>query len=239
VNSKRITLEYAKWDFFNQSVGVFFWKKLMPMIFRDRSDAGKQLSSKLGNLKGSDAVVIGLARGGVIVAAEVATALGLPLDLLIIKKIGAPENEELALGAVSEEGIGVFNDHLIAMLGVSKEYLRKEIEKKRELIKGARTSFLKGHPPVELDGKTVILVDDGIATGASMKAAIRVARAHKAKKVILAVPVAASESLKEMGSEVDEVICLHSPSNFYAVGAFYKQFPQVTDREVAALLQKQ
>jgi len=216
--------------------GVFFWEKMVAMIFRDRCDAGKQLGIKLADLKGSDAVVVGLVRGGVAVAAEVAKALELPLDILIVKKIGAPENEELALGAVSEEGGGVFNDHLISMLGVSKEYLRKEIEQKKEQVKEARKGYFNGHDSIELTGKTVVLVDDGIATGASMKVAIQVAKEQGATKVILAVPVAAPESLKQISGEVDEVVCLHSPSVFYAVGAFYKQFPQVTDGDVAAFL---
>lgn len=206
------------------------------MIFRDRHDAGKQLSAKLQHYRNEDAVVIGLVRGGVVVAAAVAENLRLPLDVMIVKKVGAPENEELALGAVSEEGIGVFNDHLISLLGVSKEYLRKEIERKKEQIKEARKSYLKGHQSVDWTGKTVILVDDGIATGASMKVAIEVAKARQAGRVVLAVPVAAPESLKEMSSQVDEVICLYSPSVFYAVGAFYKNFPQITDGEVIDLL---
>ncbi|MBS0628799.1 MAG: phosphoribosyltransferase [Verrucomicrobia bacterium] len=209
------------------------------MIFRDRCDAGKQLSEKLQHYKDADAVVIGLVRGGVVVAAEVASALKLPLDVMIVKKVGAPENEELALGAVSEEGIGVFNDHLISLLGVSKEYLRKEIERKKELIKEARKGYLKKHPSVPLKGKTAILVDDGIATGASMKVAIQVAKSNQAARVVLAVPVAAPESLRELSREVDEIICLYAPSTFNAVGAFYKHFSQITDAEVATLLQNE
>lgn len=208
------------------------------MIFRDRSDAGRQLAVALEHLRGSDAVVVGLVRGGVVIAAEVAKMLGLAIDVMIVKKIGAPENEELALGAVSEDGIGVFNDHLIAMLGVSRDYLRKEIERKKEQIKEARRGYLQGRQSVQLSEMTVVLVDDGIATGASMKAAIQAARAQQAGRVIVAVPVAASESLKEMELEADEVVCLYSPSIFYAVGAFYKNFPQITDDEVAALLDR-
>lgn len=208
------------------------------MIFRDRVDAGKQLSLKLGHYRDTNAVVVGLVRGGVVVAAEVAAALGLPLDVMIVKKIGAPENEELALGAVSEEGIGVFNDHLISMLGVSREYLRKEIERQKEQIKEVKKGYLKGHHPIDFTGKTVILVDDGIATGASMKVAIQAAKARQAGRVVLAVPVAAADSLRELSETVDEGVCLYLPSTFYAVGAFYKNFPQISDDEVSSLLWK-
>lgn len=208
------------------------------MIFLDRVDAGKQLSSKLEHYRDSNSVVVGLVRGGVVVAAEVARALGLPLDVMIVKKIGAPENEELALGAVSEEGIGVFNDHLIAMLGVSKEYLRKEIERQKERIKQVKMGYLKGHLPIDFAGKTVILVDDGIATGASMKVAIQAAKARQASRIVLAVPVSAADSLKELSESVDEGLCLYAPSTFYAVGAFYKDFPQVSDEQVISLLSK-
>lgn len=210
------------------------------MIFRDRRDAGKELSLKLQDYKGLDnCVVVGLVRGGVAVAAEIASALDLPLDVIIVKKVGAPENEELALGAVADEGMGVFNDHLISLLGVSKEYLRREIEKQKERIKAIKQGYLKGHVAVNLAGKTVILVDDGVATGASMKVAIQAVKAKGAKEIILAVPVASAEALTMLSSEVEEVVCLHAPSTFYAVGAFYKNFPQVTDEEVAALIQKQ
>ncbi len=202
------------------------------MIFQDRRDAGKQLSLKLQYLRDENCVVVGLVRGGVVVAAEIAKALSLPLDVMVVKKVGAPENEELALGAVSEEGIGVFNDHLISLLGVSNEYLRKEVERQKERIRQAKKGYLKGHTPIDFTGKVVVLVDDGIATGASMKVAIQAAKAKGAGRVVLAVPVAAADSLKVLSREVDEVVCLYAPTTFYAVGAFYKNFPQVTDDEV-------
>lgn len=208
------------------------------MIFKDRRDAGKQLSLKLQYLKDENCVVVGLLRGGVVVAAEVAKALSLPLDVMIVKKVGAPENEELALGAVSEEGVGVFNDHLISLLGVSNEYLRKEVERQKERIRQAKKGYLKGHASIDFTGKVVVLVDDGIATGASMKVAIQAAKAKGVGRVVLAVPVAAADSLKVLSHEVDEVICLYAPTTFYAVGAFYKNFPQITDEEVEAIFRK-
>jgi len=206
------------------------------MLFEDRRDAGKKLAKELSKYKGdAEVVVVGLARGGVVVAAEVAKSLSLPLDLVVIRKIRAPNNEELALGAIAEEGKGVMNDHLVSLLGVSKDYLRKEVEKERDILKKRKEVYLKGRTAPALEGKTVILVDDGIATGASMKVAIASMRGQRAGKVILAVPVAAPESIEEM--KVDEAVCLSVPVLFQAVGKFYKDFSPVMDEEIINLLE--
>lgn len=207
------------------------------MIFQDRQAAGTQLAEKLIKYqKKEDVIVVGLARGGVIVAAAVAKRLHLPLDILIIRKVGAPDNEELALGAIAEEGEGIFNHHLITLLGVSKEYLKKEVAKQKEVIQERKRLYLKGKKPPNFSGKTIILVDDGIATGASMKVAIQSAKSKKAAKIVVAVPVAATDSLSEIATEVDEVVCLSTPPFFQGVGAFYNHFEQTTDEEIVSLL---
>ncbi|NGX37658.1 MAG: putative phosphoribosyl transferase [Chlamydiae bacterium] len=207
------------------------------MIFQNRSEAGRKLAEKLEHYHGQDNVVVmGLARGGVVVAHEIASTLELPFDVVVVRKVGAPDNEELALGAVTDQGKGIFNDELITLLGVSKEYLRKEAEKQKELVKQRKELYLKGRKAMDPANKTVILVDDGIATGASMRVAIDAVKAQNAAKIVLAVPVASAESLAEISKIVDEVVCLSAPRTFHAVGAFYKEFSQVSDAEVEALM---
>ncbi|HEY5259043.1 MAG TPA: phosphoribosyltransferase [Rhabdochlamydiaceae bacterium] len=207
------------------------------MAFKDRYDGGKQLVERLTKYKGDkDALVLGLARGGVITASAVAAGLHLPLNVVVVRKIGAPGEEELALGAIAETGEGIFNEHLISLLGVSSDYLKREIEKQKNIVKVRLSRYRSNCPASELKGKTVILVDDGIATGASMRVAIQWAKSEGAKKIVLAVPVAAPDSLKSMEKEVDEVVCLFSPVYFEAVGSFYKFFDQTEDAEIIRLL---
>lgn len=209
------------------------------MLFKDRYDAGRQLVPKLNAYKNhKDAVVIGLARGGVVTASEIAEGLHLPLNVIVVRKIGAPGNEELALGAITESGEGFFNDDLIAMLGVSSDYLKREIEKEKGVAKRRVELYHSGHKSLNLKNKVVILVDDGIATGASVRAAIKSIKASGAQKIVLAVPVAAPDSLRKIGKEVDEVICLSTPAFFEAVGAFYRAFDQTSDEEIIRLLSK-
>ncbi len=207
------------------------------MLFKDRSDAGRQLVPLLQSYKEQEnTLVLGLARGGVVTAFEIAKALNLPLGIVVVRKVGAPGNEELALGAVTEKGEGIFNDHLITLLGVSKDYLKRQIEKEKQVAKMRLELYLGKRPLPSVKGKTVILVDDGIATGASMRVAIHSLRSQGAKKIVLAVPVAAPDSLKKIEKEVDEVHCLQSPSYFEAVGSFYKKFDQTADEEIIRLL---
>ena len=204
-------------------------------MFLNRQDAGEKLAENMPSFPGK-VVVAGLARGGMIVAAEVAKRFSWPLDIVLVRKIGAPDNEELAVGAVAEEGTGVFNEDLIALLGVSQGYLNREVERQKQWIDTWKSQHLgRGHT-VKWEGKTVILVDDGIATGASMESAIQSAKARKAGKVVLAVPVASREALQRLSKLVDQVICLSTPSPFNAVGAFYKEFKQTSDAEVVSLL---
>lgn len=207
------------------------------MLFKDRRDAGRQLVPKLEKYKGhKDVIVMGLARGGMVTAAEVAEGLDVPLNVVVVRKIGAPGNEELAVGAIAEHGEGIFNENLIDVLGVSREYLKREVERQREILKDRLELYRGKSPAPELKGKIVILVDDGIATGASIRVAIKSMREAKVKKIVLAVPVAAPDSLHKISQEVDETVCLYSPAFFEAVGEFYREFDQTSDDEVIRLL---
>lgn len=205
------------------------------LIFQNRSSAGKQLAKELKDIKG-DLLVMGLARGGVVVAAEIASELNAPLSPMIIQKIGAPGNPELALGAVAESGPEIFNEELITLLGVSNEYLKKETALQREKIMMRKTLYFGGKAAIDPKDKTVILVDDGIATGASMKVAIASLKELGTKNIIVAVPVVSKEALACITKLIDQVVYLLKPVNFYAVGAFYKEFSQVSDEEVVTLI---
>jgi putative phosphoribosyl transferase len=209
------------------------------MIFKDRYDAGRKLVPRLVAYKGQkETIVIGLARGGVVTAFEVAEGLELPLGVLVVRKIGAPDNEELALGAITEMGEGIFNEDLIDALGASREYINQTIEREKK-VAAQRSALYRGKKPAPTyTGKTVILVDDGIATGATMFASIKAMRKAGAKKIIVAIPVAAPDSLRRLEKEADEAICLSAPAHFFAVGAFYEQFGQTRDEEIIQLLAK-
>jgi putative phosphoribosyl transferase len=204
-------------------------------VFADRRDAGDQLAASLGHLAGEDAVVLGIPRGGVEVAAIVARALGAPLDVVIPRKIGAPGNPELGLGAVAGD-VEVLDERLIAMLGVSDEYLRGEIDTQRQEIARRSAVYRGDRPEVPLEGKIAVVVDDGVATGGTAAAAVRWARAQGASRVILAVPVAPAEAVRRLSKDADEVRVLAQPEPFYAVGQWYRDFPQVEDRRVIELL---
>jgi putative phosphoribosyl transferase len=207
------------------------------MVFSDRREAGGKLAERLGHYRETQGVlVLGLPRGGVTVAAEVARALHAPLDVLIVRKIGFPGNPELAAGAVSETGTVVLNEDIVSAYGVTREYLDRETARQREEI-ARRISLYRGGgglPP--LAGKTVILVDDGIATGATVKAAIATLRHEKLARLVAALPVASPEAEQEISRLVDEWVCLHAPAGFMAVGGYYRDFTQVEDAEVIALL---
>lgn len=207
------------------------------MFFLNRAQAGERLAEKLVELKGAkETVVMGLARGGVAVAAVVAQELGLPLGVSIVRKVGAPGNPELAIGAVAQSGEAVFNERLIALLGVSKEFLLREVEKEKKSALEREQRYFKGRSRPTVENRRVILIDDGIATGASMRVAIRALRAQGAREIVLAVPVAAPDSLDRIGREVDRVVCLHAPDFFEAVGAFYKEFDPVSDDDLLKIL---
>jgi putative phosphoribosyl transferase len=206
-------------------------------MFVDRREAGEQLAGALKDLADQDVVVLGIPRGGVEVAAVAAEALGAPLDVVIPRKVGAPGNPELGLGAVAED-VEVLDARLIEMLGVTQDYIQREIGAAREEIERRSTLYRGGRPPARLDGKVAIVVDDGVATGGTAAAALRWARARGATKVILAVPVAPPEAVRRLQAEVDEVRVLSSPERFYAVGQWYVDFPQVSDQRVIELLSR-
>jgi putative phosphoribosyl transferase len=206
-------------------------------LFRDRRNAGQQLAAHLGHLRAEHPIVVGLPRGGVPVAFEVARALDAPLDVIVVRKLGVPFQPELGMGAVGEDGVRVLNDDLVRLAHVSPAEIaaveareRREVERRANLYRG-------GRPMIPLAGRTVIVVDDGIATGGTARAALEVARAHGARRVVLAVPVAPRESVAEMGTVADEVVALETPTPFYAVGEWYAQFSQTPDDEVIELLQ--
>ena len=208
------------------------------MIFNDRRDAGKRLAKRLQTLKEKNPVVLALPRGGVPVGLEIARALRAPLDLVLVRKVGAPLEQELAVGAVTDgkDPELVTNARLLAELAVSPEYLEearmeavREIERRRRLYLGDR-------PPVDLAGCTAIVTDDGVATGATMLAALRGIQRRNPIRILLAVPVAPELALELLHPEVDKTVCLQMPPHFRTVGEFYRTFPQLRDDEVIALL---
>lgn len=206
--------------------------------YLDRADAGRRLGDRLA-ARGpfEDGLVLGLARGGVLVAAEVATRLGAPLDVLVVRKLGAPGRPELAIGAVAG-GVQVLNDRLVRNLGVTQEEIDEVA--RRELAELARRerTYRGGGSPVRIAGRRVLLVDDGLATGASMRAAVEAVRAGGADRIVVAVPVGAQDACTGLKQTADEVVCLHAPPAFEAVGAYYTDFRQTTDAEVCAALDR-
>lgn len=208
------------------------------MRFRDRQEAGQLLAQALALLKGEkDVIVLGIPRGGVVVAAEVAWAIGAPLDVYITRKIGAPNNPELAIGAIASSGDVVLDEGLMRSLGVSPEYVQDETERQRREIERRLKKYRANRPTQKLEGKTVLLVDDGIATGATTLAAIRALKKQKPAELILAVPVGPPDTVARLREEVDKLVCLDTPHLFWAVGAFYMVFDQTSDEEVVRLLQ--
>jgi len=206
------------------------------MLFQDRQDAGKRLAQKLEEFKGTDAVVLALPRGGVVVGYEIAKELRIPLDVIITRKIGAPGNPEYAIGAIAETGEAQLNEPEIHAYGIPQSHVAAEIARQREEINRRIALYRDGRPLPDLKGRTVIVVDDGIATGFTMKTAIRAIWARQPQAVVLAVPVAPRESIVDLSDEVTRVVCLATPEPFFAVGAWYRDFTQVTDEEVRRYL---
>ncbi|HEY0448531.1 phosphoribosyltransferase [Actinophytocola sp.] len=205
------------------------------MRFRDRVDAGRRLAGRLGHLRAENPIVVGLPRGGVPVAAEIAAVLDAPLDIVLVRKIGAPQRMELAVGAIGEDGVTVRNDAVLAELGLTWAGLGRQISHERAEITRRAVSLRPGPRP-SLEDRTVILVDDGIATGATVVAAIRVVRRLGAGRIVLAVPVAPADTVSRLGEIADEVVCGLLPDRFLAVGQWYDDFEQVPDRRVRELL---
>ncbi len=207
-------------------------------MFEDRFDAGRQLAARLDVLRGEETVVLGLPRGGVPVAFEVARALGAPLDVIIVRKLGVPFQPELGMGAIGEGNVRVLDEEVIQRAGVTEaEVAAVEARERTELERRARR-FRDDHPAVPLLGRTAVVVDDGIATGSTARAACQVARAQGAAKVVLAVPVAPRGWESRVGSDADELISLATPEPFFAIGQFYDDFSQTTDEEVIECLER-
>jgi len=185
--------------------------------------------------------VLGIPRGGLPVAREVARALSAPLDVIVARKLGAPGQPELGIGAVvdGDQPRAIFNQDIIEHLGVSDQYIEAEIARQLKEVNRRETAYRGGRPQTPLAGKTVILIDDGIATGSSVRAALRGVRRHKPRRLILAVPVAPAETIETLRSEADEIVCLETPDDFFAVGQFYRDFHQVSDDEVKSILETQ
>jgi putative phosphoribosyl transferase len=205
-------------------------------MFSDRRMAGQRLAQALRRYRGPDTVVLGLPRGGVPVAAEIAAALSAPLDVIVVRKLGVPFQPELAMGAVGEGGVTIVNHEVMQTLHVSEVELSAVAERERRVVEERAHRFRPASERLTLDGKVAVIVDDGIATGSTARAACAVARASGAALVVLAVPVAPADRHPEHWPEVDEFVCLERPFRFYAVGQFYEDFGQTTDDEVAALL---
>jgi len=204
--------------------------------FRNRVEAGRRLAAELREYKGQDIVVLAIPRGGVVIGYEIAIELGAPLDIVVPRKIGAPGNPEFAVGAVTEDGTRVLNEGAIEMLGVSEEYLGRIIEREIDEIKRRVTTYRRGVEPENLAGKTVIVVDDGLATGATMKAAIASIRKRGISKIVVAVAVAPPDTVRELSKDVDRIVCPVVYEPFFAIGQFYDDFSQVEDDEVINLL---
>ena len=206
--------------------------------FADRIDAGKRLASALANFAGKNAIVLAIPRGGVVVGYEIAKALNSPLDVIIPRKIGAPGNPELAIGAMTEDGTIILDDALIRYMGVPVDYIKEESELQKREIERRLKFYRQNEPYPNLRGHDVIIVDDGIATGSTMKAALASVKNRGAKTVTVAVPVAPPSTIKELKKQADRVVCLNTPEYFQAIGQFYTDFTQTPDEEVIQLLKQ-
>ncbi len=209
-------------------------------MFADRQSAGRELAQRLLHYAGRRPLVLGLPRGGVVVAAQIAEALGAELDVLVVRKVGAPRQPELALGAVTDgdEPRTILNEPVIRALRVPRDYLDGAIEAQLTEVRRRQDLYRGGRPAASWRGRLVIVVDDGIATGATVRAGIQALRAGGAGTIVLAVPVAPPEAVRSLRGEVDDLVCLDIPDRFAAVGAFYEDFRQTTDEEVIALLER-
>ena len=207
-------------------------------MFLDRSDAGEKLSIELNKYKDENPIVLAIPRGGIVTAYETIKKLECKWDLIIPRKIGAPHNKEVAIGAISLDGTYIFNQKYIDVLNISEEYIKNEILEQTEEIKRRLVKYNGNENFPDVKDKTVIIIDDGIATGFTMQAAIHSIKKHNAKKIILAVPVAPQDAISQLEKIVDEVICLIIPDEFYAVGLHYRSFEQTTDEEVFSIVRE-
>lgn len=206
-------------------------------MFRDRKQAGERLAALLGSYREKpEAIVLALPRGGVPVAAAVARELQLPLDIFPVRKVGAPSQREFAMGAVAGDGVLVLNERAIASMNISEDTLNEAVAREREELRRREQLYRGERPPLVLTGWAAILVDDGLATGYTMLAAVRAVREQSPKRIVVAVPVAPPSTLDRLSVEADEVVCAHSTEDLFAVGQFYSDFSQVSDEEVQAAM---
>jgi predicted phosphoribosyltransferase len=211
----------------------------MTKPYRDRVEAGRLLADRLAhNAHQPDVIVLALPRGGVPVAFEVAQALGAPLDVFLVRKLGVPGHEELAMGALATGGVRLLNDAVVNTLKIPPEAIDQVTAEEQEELARREREYHGDHPPPEVRDRTVILVDDGLATGATMRTAIAAVRRQQPRRIVVAVPIAAPSTCEELRSEVDEIICGRTPEPFFAVGCWYDDFSQTTDREVRDLLEQ-
>jgi putative phosphoribosyl transferase len=206
------------------------------MVFADRVDAGRRLAAGLEYLRGEPVVVLGLPRGGVPVAAEVARALDAPLDIIVVRKLGVPFQPELGMGAIGEDGVRIINQEVLRRIDITATELAAAEERERAELERRARRFRDGRPSIPLQGRTAVVVDDGFATGATARAACRVARARGAERIVLAVPVAPLGWTDRVSTDADECVCLLTPAAFWAIGQFYTDFSQTSDEEVIACL---
>lgn len=210
----------------------------MAPIFKNRDEAGERLARELARYADrADALALGLPRGGVVVAFKVFEALRIPLDVLVVRKLGVPGNEELAMGAIASGGVRVLNMHVIRWLGIADPVVEEVAARELRELERRERAFRGDRPPVDVHGKVVLLVDDGIATGATMLAAVSALRAMKPGRIVAAVPVAPPDACERLEKETDELVCLARVEPLGAVGSWYLDFPQVTEGEVRSLLQ--
>jgi putative phosphoribosyl transferase len=212
---------------------------MQPSRFRDRTEAGRRLAERLHEYAGRDDVlVLGLPRGGVPVGYEVAEALGLPLDVFVVRKLGVPGREELAMGAIATGGVIVLDEGVIRSLRIGTRELEQVVSRERREVERREAAYRNGRGLPELSGKTVVLVDDGLATGSTMRAAARAAHRHEPQRVVVAAPVAAPETCRDLRADADDVVCVLTPSPLLAIGLWYDDFAQTTDDEVRDLLDR-
>ena len=209
------------------------------MVFKDRFEAGRFLAEHLSDYRGrDDVVVLALPRGGVPVGYEVAKALQVPLDVFVVRKLGVPGHEELAMGALASGGIAVLNPDVMRVLNISRAEIAAAIAREQKELERREREYREGRPPLDVQGRTVILVDDGLATGSSMRVAAEALRKKSPAQIVVAVPVAAPATCSELQAEVDRVVCAVTPEPFWAVGQWYQNFEQTSDEEVRELLRR-